>query len=62
MLEEVKKNTYPLDECLKICKENNAKDGLAFFLERAGNVTEAVDIMIDVSLFIPCICTLKTSC
>ena len=47
VLEEVKAYTYPLDECMKLCKEYNVKDALGFFLERAGNLTDALNIALE---------------
>jgi len=48
VLAEVKSYNYPLDECMKICKEYAVRDALSFFLERAGNLNEAVYIAFDV--------------
>lgn len=47
VIEEVKKTTYPLDESLKIVKEYGLNNVAAFFLERAGNLHEALDITLD---------------
>jgi len=47
VIEEVKKTTYPLDESLKIVKEHGLNNVAAFFLERAGNLHEALDITLD---------------
>lgn len=46
--EEVRKRRYPVDPCLKLCRDYNVKGGLAFFLEKAGNNMEAVDLLLDV--------------
>ena len=48
VLAEVNSYSYPLDECMKLCKEYNVRDALSFFLERAGNLDQAVDIAFDV--------------
>lgn len=52
VLDEVRSNTYPLDECMKLCREYNVKNALAFFLERAGNLTEALSISLEVYYFL----------
>jgi len=48
VIEEVKKTTYPLDACLKVCREYNIQNATAFFLERAGKLIEALDINLSV--------------
>jgi len=48
VIKEIKLTTYPLDECLKLCREYGIKDALAFFLERAGNLQEAINISLEV--------------
>jgi len=47
VIKEVKFTTYPLDECLKLCREYDVKNALAFFLERAGNLQEAINISLE---------------
>ena len=47
--EEVKKRRYPVDPCLRVCREYNVKGGLAFFLEKAGDNMEALDLLLDVN-------------
>jgi len=47
VIEEVKRTTYPLDESLRIVKEFGLNNVAAFFLERAGNLHEALDITLD---------------
>mmetsp|Transcript_5309 Transcript_5309/g.4495 ORF Transcript_5309/g.4495 Transcript_5309/m.4495 type:complete len:402 (-) Transcript_5309:695-1900(-) len=47
VVKEIKTHNYPLDECLRICKEKEIQEGIAFFNERAGNVKEALKILID---------------
>ena len=49
---EVERHNYPLEECLKICRDYNVKDALAFFLEKAGNIIDALDTWLEVSHFI----------
>ena len=51
VIEEVKKTTYPLDDCLKICQEYNIQNAAAFFLERAGKLIQALDITLGVIFF-----------
>jgi len=46
VLKEVSEYNYPLDECMKICKEYRVLDALALFTERAGNYMEALEITI----------------
>lgn len=48
VMEEAKKNDYPIEACLQLCREYSIPNGLAFFLEKAGNVSEALDITLDV--------------
>jgi len=39
--------TYPLDACIKLCKEYEVKDAYALLLERAGNPSDALKITLE---------------
>ena len=44
VLEEAKReNNYPLDDALRLCEEYQVYDALAFFLEKAGNLVDALE-------------------
>jgi hypothetical protein len=49
-MKEIKNFDYPLDEALKICKEYNMHESLAFLLEKAGFYSEALDLYFEVEL------------
>ncbi len=53
--QEVKRYPYPVDECLKICRQYDAKEGLAFFLDASGNIMEALAIYVEVYQTTNCI-------
>ncbi|KAL9657447.1 hypothetical protein ABK040_016716 [Willaertia magna] len=38
---------YPLDECLKFCKQYNILDATSYLLERSGDVAEAVKLYLE---------------
>jgi hypothetical protein len=37
---------YPLDECVQICRENNITDAEAYLLERTGDISGALDLIL----------------
>jgi hypothetical protein len=44
----VKKKYYPIDECLKLCKEYNILDAQAYLLKRIGDLNEALEMDIKI--------------
>lgn len=51
LLQELKNFDYPLDQCLKLCKEHSMNEATAFLLERTGAVLEALILYLQVCLF-----------
>lgn len=41
---EISQWDYPIDECLKICKEKNILDATAFFYERSGALEKSLEV------------------
>jgi hypothetical protein len=41
---------YPLDSCLKLCKEANITDATAYLLERTGDLGGALDVFLQVAI------------
>lgn len=51
LLQELKNFDYPLDQCLKLCKEHSMNEATAFLLERTGAVLEALILYLQVFFF-----------
>jgi hypothetical protein len=47
VLEELKKNDYPLDDVLKICENPKNEEAMAYIFERTGSIQESILIHIN---------------
>ena len=45
----MKNNDYPLDDSLKLCREHNIQEAIAYLLKHSGAIPEALEI--NLSLF-----------
>ena len=49
-MKEIKNYDYPLDEALKICKEYNMFEPLAYLFDKAGFYSDALELYVEVFL------------
>lgn len=47
-MKEIKNYDYPLDEALKICKEYNMSEPLAYLFDKAGFYSDALELYVEV--------------
>ena len=51
-MKEIKNYDYPLDEALKICKEYNMSEPLAYLFDKAGFYSDALELYVEVFLLL----------